>query len=338
MKLYVGIDLHSNNNVTVVQDEADQVMTQGRLTNDLHTVMAWLEPYRDDIVGVVVESTFNWYWLVDGLQAEGYDVRLANTSAIPQYEGLKYSDDHSDARWLARLFRLGLLPEGHIYPKEQRPVRDLVRKRSQLVRQRTSHILSIENLIIRNTGQRISANQVRRLTDEEVEALLPESDLALAVKSNLTVMHCLEEQIKLLEKTAQDRVQLRQEFKNLLTVAGIGKILALTIMLETGDIRRFARVGNYVSYCRCVKSVRLSNHKRKGKGNAKNGNKYLGWAFIEAAIHAIQYNDRVKRFYDRKSGKTKRVVALKAIAHKLARACYHMMNDDVPFDVRRAFG
>ena len=338
MKLYVGIDLHSTNNVTVVQDEADRVMTQRRLANNLQTVVAWLEPYRDDIVGVVVESTYNWYWLVDGLQAEGYDVRLANTSAIPQYEGLKYSDDHSDARWLARLLRLGLLPEGHIYPKERRPVRDLVRKRSQLVRHRTSHILSIENLVIRNTGERISANRVRRLTDQEVEALLPEPDLALAVKSNVAVMQCLEEQIALLEKTAQSRIRLRPEFKGLLTVDGIGTVLALTIMLETGDIKRFAKVGNYVSYCRCVKSVRLSNHKKKGKGNAKNGNKYLGWAFIEAAIHAIQYNDRVKRYYDRKSAKTKRVVALKAIAHKLARVCYHIMNDGVPFNARRAFG
>ena len=338
MELYVGIDLHSTNNVTVVQDEEDRVISRRRLANDLRTVTGWLEPYRDAIAGVVVESTYNWYWLVDGLQAEGYDVRLANTSAIQQYEGLKYSDDESDARWLATLLRLGLLPEGHIYPKEERPVRDLVRKRSQLVRQRTSHILSIENLIIRNTGRRITANRVRRLTDEQVEVLLPESDLALAVKSNLAVMKCLDEQIELLEKTAQARVRLRQEFKGLLTVDGIGKILGLTIMLETGDIKRFARVGNYVSYCRCVKSVRLSNHKKKGKGNAKNGNKYLSWAFIEAAIHAIHYNDRVKRFYDRKAAKTKRVVALKAIAHKLARACYHIMNDGVPFDVRRAFG
>lgn len=109
-------------------------------------------------------------------------------------------------------------------------------------------------------------------------------------------------------------------------------------MLETGDIKRFAGVGNYVSYCRCVQSVRMSNRKKKGKGHAKNGNKYLAWAFIEAAIHAIQYNSRVERFYHRKAAKTKRVVALKAIAHKLARACYHIMNDGVSFDVTRAFG
>jgi transposase len=338
MALYAGIDLHSNNSVVVVQDEKDRVIGRRRLRNDLRTVSAWLEPFRDAMAGVVVESTYNWYWLVDGLQAEGYDVRLANTSAIEQYEGLKYSDDESDARWLATLLRLGLLPEGYIYPKEERPVRDLVRKRSQLVRYRTSQILSIENLIIRNTGRGISANDVRQLTDERVERLLPDPDLALAVKSNLAVMRCLNEQIELLERAARARVRLRDAYKHLLSVDGIGLILALTIMLETGDIKRFAGVGHYVSYCRCVKSVRLSNRKKKGRGNAKNGNKYLSWAFIEAAIHAIQYNERVKRFYERKAAKTKRVVALKAVSHKLARACYHILNDGVEFDVTRAFG
>jgi len=338
MGLYVGIDLHSSNSVLAVQDEEDHVISQKRLSNDLPTVLSWLQPYRDSIVGIVVESTYNWYWLVDGLRDAGYEVHLANTTAIQQYTGLKYADDKSDARWLAKLLRLGQLPEGYIYPKEQRPVRDLVRKRSHHVRHCTSHILSIENLITRNTGQRINSNRVKRLTDEEVEALFLEPDLGLAVRSSLAVVRCLQEQIHLIEKAVKQRVRLRQEFKRLLTVNGIGVILGLTIMLETGDIRRFASVGDYVSYCRCVKSVWLSNGKKKGKGNAKNGNKYLAWAFVEAANFAIRFNEQIRRFYQRKSAKTKRVVALNATAHKLARACYHIMNDGVSFDVTRAFG
>jgi transposase len=207
-----------------------------------------------------------------------------------------------------------------------------------MVRKRTSHILSIENLMMRNTGQRATAKEVKKLTAEGVDALGWEAELALAMKANVAVMSCLDEQVELLEKAVLSRVRLREEFKGLLTVDGIGKVLALTIMLETGDIGRFKDVGNYVSYCRCVKSVRLTNGKVKGKGNAKNGNKYLGWAFIEAANYAIRWNDQVKRFYQRKCAKTKRVVALKATAHKLARACYHIMRDGVAFDVRRAFG
>jgi transposase len=297
-----------------------------------------LEPYRDALVGVVVESTYNWYWLVDGLQNHGYRVHLANTSAIQQYSGLKYTDDESDAQWLATLLRLGVLPEGYIYPKKERGVRDLVRKRSQMVRYHTANLLSIENLILRNTGTRITANDARSLTSDKVDALGLADDLATAVKTNVAVMSCLQEQIERLEKAVLSKVQLREAFKGLLTVNGIGKILALTIMLETGDIKRFESVGNYASYCRCVRSVRLSNQKKKGKGNAKNGNKYLSWAFVEAANYAIRWNPRIKRFYERKLAKTKRVVAIKAVAHKLARACYHIMKDGGKFDVGKAFG
>ena len=171
MALYAGIDLHSNNNVVVVQDEEDNVVGRRRLPNNLATVSAWLEPYREDLVGVVVESTYNWYWLVDGLMEQGYRVHLANTVAIQQYDGLKYRDDASDARWLGKLLRLGELPEGHIYPRTERAIRDLLRKRSQLVRQATMNLLSIQNLFARNRGECISANCVKQLTREAVDAV-----------------------------------------------------------------------------------------------------------------------------------------------------------------------
>ncbi len=336
MKLYGAIDLHSNNNVTVLIDEKDKVVYQKRLPNDLPLMVEQLSPYASSIEGIVVESTYNWYWLVDGLMEREHRVHLANTAAIQQYEGLKYTDDDSDARWLAHLFRLGVLPEGYIYPKEERAVRDLLRKRSQLVRQKTANLLSIQNLYSRNTGSSISANRIKQLKSGEVDALFTK-DLALAIKANLTVMHSLETEIGILEGVVKERIKLKPAYRYLLTVSGIGKILALTIMLETGDIQRFSKVANFASYCRCVKSERLSNGKRKGSGNTKNGNKYLSWAFVEAANFAIRYEPLIARFYQRKKAKSHRVVAIKAVAHKLARACYYVMRDEVPFDVGRAF-
>jgi transposase len=153
MKLYGGIDLHSNNSVIALLDETDNVVYQRRLPNDLTLILAELAPFAPGIAGLVVESTYNWYWLVDGLMAVGYRVHLANTAAIVQYSGLKYTDDESDARWLAKLLRLELLPEGYIYPKAERAVRDLLRKRCQLVHQHTSLLQSIENLLARNRGR-----------------------------------------------------------------------------------------------------------------------------------------------------------------------------------------
>jgi transposase len=337
MKLYGGIDLHSNNVVVALIDEQDRVVYQRRLANDLGLILGELEPFGDSLEGLVVESTFNWYWLVDGLQAAGYRVHLANTAAIKQYAGLKHTDDHSDARWLAHLLRLGILPEGYIYPREARAVRDLLRKRSQLVRQRTANLLSLHNLFARQTGARLSANRVKRLSEEELGELLPEPSIALAGTSNLAVMRCLDEQIEVLERRVLELTRGQPMYQSLLTVCGIGRVLALTITLETGAIARFPRVGQYASYCRCVDSQKLSNGKKKGAGNAKSGNRFLAWAFIEAANFAVRFEPRVKSFYQRKRARTNAMVAMKATAHKLARACYYVMRDGVAFEVERAF-
>ena len=323
--------------MVVIQDEQDTVVGRRRLPNDLKAVGEWLKPYRGDLTGVVVESTFNWYWLVDGLMDEGYPVHLANTVAIRPYEGQKHRDDTSDAQLLAKLLRLGELPEGYIYPRTQRSVRDLLRKRSHLVRQATMNLLSIQNLFARNLGEGISANRVKQLESEDVEALFQDPNLALAINSSLAVLNCLRARIMELERAVGGQVKLCRGYKKLLTVPGIGEILASTIMLETGDISRFRDVGNYVSYARLVGSSYMTNGKRKGSGNTKNGNAYLCWAFIEAANFAIRFNPLIRSYYQRKQARTKRIVALKAVAHKLARACYHVIKEDVAFDVVRAF-
>ena len=338
MKLYGAIDLHSNNSVMVVSDEQDQVLYNKRLPNDLPTILRALAPYREALQGIAVESTFNWYWLVDGLMEAGYTVHLVNTNAVKTYDGLKFTDDEDDARHLAHLLRLGILPTGYIYPKELRAVRDLARKRLQLVRQRTAQILSLENLAQRNAGKDLSSKQATELEESQIEILCGgDVHLALAMKSSLVVVRCLTEQILALEQAILKQVTLRPEFKKLRTVDGIGLIMGLTIMLETGDIGRFASAGHYASYCRCVNSRKLSNAKKKGEGNRKNGNKYLAWAYIEAAEYARRYNERVRRFFDRKKARTMGVIARKAIAHKLARACFYVMRDQVDFDVTRAF-
>lgn len=338
MKLYGAIDLHSNNNVVVITDENDRVLLEKRLRNDLGSVLDHLSPYRADLTAVAVESTYNWYWLVDGLMDAGYDVKLVNTSAVTVYSGLKYSSDEHDARHLSHLLRLGILPEGYICPKELRAVRDLLRKRSQLVRYRTMQVLSIQNLWSRNTGASLSSYQTKLLSEPEVARIFGAgSERSMAIESNLAVLKSLQVQILRLEKEVYERVKLRPEYEKLLTVNGVGKVLALTIMLETGEIKRFAEVGQYASYCRCVSSSRWSNAKKKGEGNRKNGNKYLAWAFVEAAHFGARYNERIRRFYQRKKAQTNVIVAVKATAHKLARACYYVMRDQVPFNVERAF-
>src|SRR5881397_1056997 len=340
MPLYSGIDLHANNSVVVLLNEQDQVIYQRRLTNHLPEILEPLAPYQADITGVVVESTYNWYWLVDGLMEAGYRVHLANPAAMQPYSGLKYTNDHSDARWLAHLLRLGVLPEGYIYPKAERAVRDLLRKRAHLVRQHTANVLSVQNIMARNTGGRFSVKRIQELTKQELTTLLTEETQVLAVTSSLVVLDCLQQQIKTLEKTVHKRLQHTPSYEQLLTVQGIGTILAQTITLETGAINRFPSVGHSASYCRCVDSNKIRNGKRKGTGHVKNGNPYLAWAYMEAAQFALRFNPEAQRFYQRKLAKSRNntVLARKAVAHKLSRACYYLMRDLVPFEETKAFG
>ena len=332
MELYSGLDLHSTNTYIGILDSDFNRIFKKRVSNNLDLILETLEPFRDQLKGLVVESTYNWYWLVDGLMDAGYGcLQLANPSAIKQYEGLKHSDDQHDAFFLAQLLILGILPQGYIYPKDDRAVRDLARKRMFLVKHKTAHILSLQSLITRCCGQRISTNQIRTLTASDLRQLLKQKYLLLSAQANLNIIVFLTQQIKALEKAIKKKVKLDKAFEQLMTVPGIGFILAMTIMLEVGDISRFAKVGNFASYCRCVSSQRLSDGKSKGSGNRKNGNRYLSWAFVEAAQLGRRYSQRFCRYYDRKAAQTNTIVATKALSNKLARVCYYIMRDQVPF-------
>ena len=337
-KLYVGLDLHSNNTYVGALDEDERRVLKGKFPNQLEVILSILEPYKDRVVGVVVESTFNWYWLVDGLIGQGYKVHLANPVAFQPYTGLKYTDDKHDAFFLARMLKLGILPEGYIMPNEDRQLRDLLRKRMKLVHQRTSHILSFQSLVSRNLGLSVPGDEIKKLEEEEINDLFENEHLALSARVNIAVINQLKWLIYEIRTSLLKAARLKPQFEKLLTVPGIGDVLALTIALETGDISRFSSVGEYSSYCRCVPACRISNAKTKGRGNRKNGNKYLAWAFIEAAHSAQRYCPPAKTFFERKSLKTNKIVAAKALAHKLARACFYIIRDQVDFDSTRIFG
>ena len=338
MGLYAAFDLHANNNSLAMVDQNCSRMLYKKLFNDPELILEVLRPHKENIVGIVVESTYNWYRMVDMLMEEGYEVHLANPAEIKKYTGLKHRDDRHDAFWLAELLLLGILPEGYIYPKEERPVRDLLRKRGHLVKLRTSLIISLQNIITRNYGLRLKVNDVKRLRENRISPLLEgNDDLALAGMVSKESIDFLTHQIRRIERAVHGKVTLKEPYRYLLTLPGVGTILALTIMLETGPMSRFAQVGNYVSYCRKVSSQWISSGKRKGKGNKKSGNKYLAWAFSEAAELARRYHPQARAYYNRKMQKTNFMVAHSALSHKLARAAYYIMRDQVPFKPEKLF-
>lgn len=338
MKIMVGIDLHSNNVLCGLMEEDGRRLVHQQLPCEFAAIRNFLRPYRDRIATIGIESTFNWYWLVDALQDQGYHVVLANPAGMQPYKGKKHTNDVSDAYFIAELLRLNLLPTGYIPDRQVRPVRDLLRRRQLLVQQRTRLTLSFKSLHERTLGQRLPLSRVKAITPEEAQArFLAPADQLLAGEQ-IKLRDYLSESISKLEDHILEVAGESRPFQRLQGIPGIGKILGLTIALETGDARRFSDAGHFASYCRCVKSQRESNHRKKGENNRKCGNKYLAWAFVEAAHFACRSDPQSRRFYDRKKQATNPIIATKALACKLAKAAWHVMAEDVPYDAQRVFG
>lgn len=338
MTLYCGIDLHAKNSYLAIIDEKRQRIFKRNVPNDRRAILSFLAPYKAELAGVVVESTFNWYWLVDALMDDGYTVHLANVNGIKQYEGIKYVDDKHDAFWLAELLSLGILKEGYIYPKEQRPVRDLLRKRGHLMKLRTSLLVSLTNTMANVCGTKVPSHRIKAKEDHVSVHLEHHESLALMGQVSKTAIDTLTRQIEAIESHVEKQCKLESMYTPLLLLPGVGRVLGLTILLETGPIGRFPAVGNYVSYCRKAESIWKSSEKVKGRGNRKNGNRYLSWAFAEAAEHARMFDSASRNFYIRKLHERNSPVAHAALANKLARAAYYMMRDNVPYEEAKLFG
>jgi transposase len=337
MKLYAGIDLHSSNNYLGIIDANDKRIFGKRLPNCIKKISMALKPFSKKISGIAVESTYNWYWLVDGLMDKGYNMHLANPSAIRQYEGLKHTDDKWDSFWLAHMLKLGILPQGYIYPKKYRAIRDLMRRRLRYVNQRTSHVLSLQSMLNRHLALQLNGNEIKKLKVTDADKLFKDPFCASAAKHSIAAISFLNATAKQIERQILASLKLKKSFHVINSIPGVGNILGLTVMLEADDFSRFESPGNYASYCRCVKSERTSNKKKKGEGNRKNGNKYLAWAYVEAAHLVIRFCPEANAFYQQKKAKTNGAIATKALANKLARATFCMMRNQTMFDVTKIF-
>ncbi len=223
---------------------------------------------------------------------------------------------------------------GYIYPKAQRAIRDLLRRRLSLVRSGSAQLIIVQSQIWRSSGVRVKSDTLRK---PDFKLSLLDGYTLQAANAGLTVYAAIHKEIDALEQSAYQAVKLTKDFEILQTIKGIGKILGLTIMLETGDIHRFSSAGNFASYCRCVDSTRTSNGKKKGAGNVKAGNKYLSWAFSEAAHFAVRFEPLAQRFYERKKAKTNDIIAIRAVARKLARASWMMLKHQQPYNAKLMF-
>ena len=341
MKFYCGIDLHATNSFLCVIDDKDKVLLKEKLKNDLGAILHALESFSPR-PSIVVEATINWYWLVDGLQEAGFDVKLAHSMALYMITGAKVKTDRRDAFSLAKLLRLDAIPEAYIYPKAKRPIRDLLRKRKQVVRLRANAYGALRRVLLQHGIYGYSQATIKSLTEEQLDQHLEHFATQAGCHLEVQRIRFYSDQIKTLENIILSSVSDDQRFELLQTIPGVGKILALTILYESGDINRFQSAKHFCSYARVVPGIAQSSGVSKRGRGSKQGNPHLKWAFCQAAAISVRYNTGIRKFRQRhlarRRSKAKKLVTLCIVSHKLAIASYNILKNRVPFKQELMFG
>jgi len=334
---YCGVDLHSRSMYVTVLDKTGTIRFRRNLTNDFTIFKNCMEPFLPN-VAVGVESTYNWYWLADGCHEAGIPFYLGHAFYMKAITGGKKKNDKLDSQTIANLMRTNFFPLAYDYPREMRPVRDLLRRRNYFVALRAAgnaHIQTIfsQEGILNVKGADVKRKSTRRSLVED----LSDFDLGLSVECDLDFMESLDPIISKLEKRIRKQAKHhdRNAFDILQTTPGIGDIIALTILYEMHKIERFASVQQFSSYCRVVKCEKTSDGKPTGRGNQKIGNPYLKWAFNQIILRAQNDSALIKRYYNRLVSKHGSRKAMNLIGHKFAIAVYYMLKNGKAFDERR---
>jgi transposase len=332
--VYCGIDLHARSMYVCILSQEGEILLHRNMKAAPEPFLKAIAPYREGLV-VAVECIFTWYWLADLCAEQGLPFVLGHALYMKAIHGGKAKNDKIDSQKIAALLRGGMLPQAYVYPAEMRATRDLLRRRTHLMRKRAELLAHVQNTNsqynLPEIGKKIAykANRegvANRFTDLAVQKNI-EVDLAL-----ITYYDALLSDLELyLLKTA------KQHDANTLyllqTVPGIGKILSLVLLYEIHDIDRFPRVQDFVSYCRLVKCAKESAGKRLGTSGKKIGNAHLKWAFSEAAALFLRNNEPGQKYLTRLEKRHDKGKALTILAHKLARAVYYMLKRKTAFDM-----
>lgn len=342
---YIGIDLHRRFSQFYVYDDQKNTESTQRINNDKPAIQQFLEPLGDECK-IAVEATGNWYWLVDLLQDLDLEVRLANPLQTKVIAHARAKNDKIDARMLAHLLRTNLLPTCWIPEKEERNMRELLRIRLRLLRFRTQHknylrsILAKFNITIdyrniwRGSGRDVLETYITPTERQTLEHITLPTPYREATKQVLRNIDFLSDQIEYWEKIINNQADQSADAQHLLTVPGIGKLSALTILYETGPVDRFPCAKHYASYAGMVPRTMISANKHRHGHLFKQSNMYLKRIYIETAKHILhtQHSDiRLRDFHNRLSKRKGNGIATVALARKIAMIVYHMLKEKIDF-------
>lgn len=334
---YCGVDLHTKTMfLCVLDDNGNILLSRNTLANPSSFLKA-IAPYRDDLV-VACECMFTWYWLADLCKEEDIPFILGHALYMKALHGGKTKNDRKDAYQIASLVRGGLFPLAHVYPKERRATRDLLRRRIYFVRRRADLLAHVQNTSwqyrLESFGRRLANRSVANYRDE-VLACFDDPHVRASVTADLDVIAHLDRLIRRLEKQLQDQAHIddRRTYDLLRSVPGVGKVLALVLMYEIDDITRFDSHQQFCSYAWLIRPKKTSAGKPAGlPSHKKIGNRYLKWAFSEAAVLLLRESTAVKRHVERLTSKYGKGKALGILSHKLGRGLYYMLLRQQYFD------
>jgi len=330
-----GVDLHGRNLYLCVLDPDREIVLHRRVDCDEEKLLRALAPYREDLV-IGVECMFKWYWLADLCDEHGIPFVLGHALEMKAVHGRKSGNDKLDAERIARLLGSGMFPVAYVYPKEMRSTRDVMRRRSYLVNQRSSLITHIQV-----TNQQYNLPEMGKISRadqrEGIEMRFEDPAVRASVEADMSVIDILDVVIARLERTIikAARGHDHHAFALLKSVHGIGDIIGLTLLYEIHDICRFDSLGGFLSYCRLIRCEKTSDGKKKGTGGRKQGNHHLKWAFSEAAALFLRANPEGQKLHSRLVKKHGKAKALGILAAKLARSVYYMLHRNTPFDMKR---
>ena len=335
-KHYCGIDLHARSLYLCILSQDGEVLLHKECPARADRLLEFITPFLDDLI-IGVECMHCWYWVADFCEERGIHFILGHALYMRAIHGGKAKNDRIDSLKIAQLMRGGNFPLAYVYPREMRPTRDLLRRRTNLVR----HGANLKAHVANTTSQyNLPPNKVNLKNvsaREQLRHTFPDEGVQRMINLDMAVLECYHRELSQTEWYLEQQAKKHQPvYLNLLkTIPGIGRVLALTILYEIGDIARFETVQQFASYSRLVKCKAESAGKSYGTQGAKIGNGHLKWAFSEAAVLYLRGNDGAQRYLRRLQKRMSKAKALSALAHKIGRATYFMLKHKTVFDEQR---
>lgn len=333
---YCGIDLHARTMYLCILDRDGQIVHHKNHKANPDELLSAIYPYREDIA-ISAECMFTWYWLADTCEDVGIPFVLGHALYMKAIHGGKAKNDRIDAHKIAVLLRGGMLPMAYVYPRRMRSTRDLLRRRNHFVHKKSELLTHIHGTRDQSNLSSFGKPITQRRNREEIADRFQDPTIRKTVEVDIALANTYDQLLRELEDHIHQNAQRHDgnALARLRTIPGIGRILGMTILYEVGDIQRFERVQNFVSYCRLVKPTKESAGKVLGHSGKKIGNAHLKWAFSEAALLFPRHSAHGMKLYQRLKKKHGRGKCLTVLAHKIGRAVYFMLKRQQVFDLDR---